>query len=113
MTIIGKVNKKIAISVFLCVAIFTILCVFVDNAIASEGSDLPWNTGLEKLVNVFSGKTALFVTAVGIFALAGMAIFGGDLGMVGKGLMMTVIAGSILGGLMTVANYFVQSGYLI
>ena len=73
---------------------------------ASE-SDLPWNTALEKLVNDFSGKTALLISMVGIFFAGGMLIFGGDLGNFGKMVMMVVLVGSMMGALSSLASKFI------
>jgi len=78
------------------------------TALASE-NDLPWNTALDKLINAFSGKTALLVSMVGIFFAGGMLIFGGDLGNFGKMVMMIVLVGSMMGALSTVASTFITT----
>lgn len=107
------IDKKLVKTVLLTVLVFGLLLFLNNICFASDGADLPWNKGLETLVKAFSGKTALFVACIGLFVLAGMAIFGGDLGVVGKGLMMVVIAGSILGGLIFVAETFIDTGFCI
>ena len=92
-------------AVFTAVFILALLC-SAPAAMASE-SDLPWNTALEKLVNAFSGKTALLISMVGIFFAGGMLIFGGDLGNFGKMVMMVVLVGSMMGALSSLASKFI------
>ena len=70
---------------------------------------LPWNTALERLVNAFSGRTALLVSMIGIFFAGGMLIFGGDLGNFGKMVMMIVLVGSMMGALSTIASNFITT----
>ena len=52
-------------AIFVAIFLMAFLCTPLA-ALASE-NDLPWNSALEKLINAFSGKTALFVSMVGIF----------------------------------------------
>ena len=92
-------------AVFISVFLLALLCAPMA-ALASE-SDLPWNTALEKLVNAFSGKTALLISMVGIFFAGGMLIFGGDLGNFGKMVMMVVLVGSMMGALSSLASKFI------
>ncbi len=40
-------------------------------AALASNNDLPWNTALERLVNAFSGRTALLVSMIGIFFAGG------------------------------------------
>ncbi|MBR2209485.1 MAG: TrbC/VirB2 family protein [Synergistaceae bacterium] len=89
------------------VAILALFC-YPIAALASQ-NDLPWNTALDKLVNAFSGRTALLVSMIGIFFAGGMLIFGGDLGNFGKMVMMIVLVGSMMGALSTVASTFITT----
>ena len=75
----------------------------------ASNNDLPWNTALERLVNAFSGRTALLVSMIGIFFAGGMLIFGGDLGNFGKMVMMIVLVGSMMGALSTIASNFIST----
>ena len=88
-----------------------VLVVMLCSPIAAMASqnDLPWNTALDKLINAFSGRTALLVSMVGIFFAGGMLIFGGDLGNFGKMVMMIVLVGSMMGALSTVASTFITT----
>lgn len=97
--------------VFSCVLL--VLCVMEVAAFASDGADLPWNTGLDKLTKALSGKTALFISMIGIFFAGGMLIFGGDLGNFGKSIMMVVLVGCVLGGLTAVTNAFITTGAVL
>ena len=90
------------------VVVLVMLCCFPVAALASQ-NDLPWNTALDKLVNAFSGRTALLVSMIGIFFAGGMLIFGGDLGNFGKMVMMIVLVGSMMGALSTVASTFIST----
>ena len=95
------------IAVLAVVVLVVMLCSPVA-ALASQ-NDLPWNTALDKLINAFSGRTALLVSMVGIFFAGGMLIFGGDLGNFGKMVMMIVLVGSMMGALSTVASTFITT----
>lgn len=94
-------------AVFTTVFLLALLCTPLA-AMANE-SNLPWDTALEKLVNAFSGKTALLVSMVGIFFAGGMLIFGGDLGNFGKMVMMVVLVGSMMGALSSIASKFITT----
>lgn len=107
------IDRKFVMSLLFTLLVLGFLLHFCGNSFASGGEELPWDQGLDKLVKALSGKTALLVTCIGLFVLAGMAIFGGDLGVVGKGLMMVILAGSILGGLMQVAKFFIGTGAVL
>ena len=90
------------------IVVLVALCCLPVAALASQ-NDLPWNTALDKLVNAFSGRTALLVSMIGIFFAGGMLIFGGDLGNFGKMVMMIVLVGSMMGALSTVASTFITT----
>ena len=92
----------------LAVVVLVALLCCPMTALASQ-NDLPWNSALDKLVNAFSGRTALLVSMIGIFFAGGMLIFGGDLGNFGKMVMMIVLVGSMMGALSTVASTFIST----
>ena len=94
-------------AIFAVVILVALLC--TPMAALASTNDLPWNTALDKLVNAFSGKTALLVSMIGIFFAGGMLIFGGDLGNFGKMVMMIVLVGSMMGALSTVASTFITT----
>ena len=98
-------QRRIAI---LAVVVLVVMLCSPVAALASQ-NDLPWNTALDKLINAFSGRTALLVSMVGIFFAGGMLIFGGDLGNFGKMVMMIVLVGSMMGALSTVASTFITT----
>ncbi len=98
-------QRRVAI---LALVVFVALFCSPIAALASQ-NDLPWNTALDKLVNAFSGRTALLVSMIGIFFAGGMLIFGGDLGNFGKMVMMIVLVGSMMGALSTVASTFIST----
>ena len=107
-------NKRFSLWLFerraaiLALVVFTLMLCSPVAALASQ-TDLPWDTALNKLVNAFSGKTALLVSMVGIFFAGGMLIFGGDLGNFGKMVMMVVLVGSMMGALSTIASNFIST----
>ena len=94
-------------AVLAVVVLVALLC--SPMAAFASNNDLPWNTALERLVNAFSGRTALLVSMVGIFFAGGMLIFGGDLGNFGKMVMMIVLVGSMMGALSTIASNFISA----
>ena len=98
-------ERRIAI---LTVIVLVAMLASPMSAFASN-NDLPWNTALERLVNAFSGRTALLVSMIGIFFAGGMLIFGGDLGNFGKMVMMIVLVGSMMGALSTIASNFITT----
>ena len=102
---ISKWLFKYRSAIFTLVFLLAVLC-SAPAALASE-SDLPWNSALEKLINAFSGKTALLISMVGILFAGGMLIFGGDLGNFGKMVMMVVLVGSMMGALSSIASKFI------
>ena len=102
-------NKRFSIWFFerrMAILAVVVLVALLCSPIAAFASnnDLPWNTALERLVNAFSGRTALLVSMIGIFFAGGMLIFGGDLGNFGKMVMMIVLVGSMMGALSTIAS---------
>lgn len=100
----------------LCIVVgflLAFICVSEVTALASDGGDLPWNTGLEKLTKALSGKMALFISMVGIFFAGGMLLFGGDLGNFGKMIMMVVLVGCMMGGLASVVGAFISTGSML
>lgn len=105
------INRSFVTKVLLITLVLGLLLFLNGTSFAQGDADLPWNSNLDKLIKAFSGRTAVLISAVGLFVLAGMAIFGGDLGVVGKGLMMVIIAGSIMTGLIKIAETFVGKGF--
>ena len=95
-------------AIFMTVFLVTLLCLPL-GAMANDGGNLQWNTGLEKLINAFSGKTALLISAFGLFFACSMLMFGGDLGTFGQRMMMVVLVGSVLGGAVSLATNFVST----
>lgn len=95
-------------AVFVTVFLVAMLCLPI-GALANDGGNLPWNTGLEKLINAFSGKTALLISMFGLFFAGGMLMFGGDLGTFGQRMMMIVLIGSALGGLTSIVTNLVSA----
>ena len=72
-------------AVLAVVVLVTLLC--SPMAAFASNNDLPWNTALERLVNAFSGRTALLVFMV----------------------MMIVLVGSMMGALSTIASNFIST----
>lgn len=95
-------------AIFMAVFLMVMFCL-PFGALANDGGNLPWNTGLEKLINAFSGKTALLISMFGLFFAGGMLMFGGDLGTFGQRMMMVVLIGSLLGGLTSIVSNLVSA----
>ncbi len=94
-------------AVFATVLLMAVLC--VPMAAFANQDSVVWNTGLEKLINALSGKTALMISMLGLFAAGGILIFGGQLGSFGRSLMMIILVGSILGALSSVVKFFIKA----
>lgn len=107
-------KMRIFTNICLVVALVAIFILLSEASVfAGEGENLPWNKGLEDLTNSLSGKTALYISMIGIFFAGGMLIFGGDLGNFGKTIMMVVLVGCMMGGLSSVAATFIKTGALL
>ncbi|MBQ3378098.1 MAG: TrbC/VirB2 family protein [Synergistaceae bacterium] len=94
-------------AVFAAVLLLAVLC--LPMAALAKTDSVAWNTGIEKLIDALSGKTALLISMVGLFFAGGMLIFGGQLGGFGRSVMMVVLVGSMLGALTSVVKLFVSS----
>ena len=98
--------------IFALVFVMALLC--VPMTALAKTDDVAWNTGVEKLIDALSGKTALLVSMVGLFFAGGFLIFGGQLSGFGRSVMMVVLVGSMLGALASVVKMFVSSeGFLL
>ena len=99
-------------AIFATVFLLALLC--VPMTALAKTDDVAWNTGIEKLIDALSGKTALLVSMVGLFFAGGMLIFGGQLSSFGRSIMMVVLVGSVLGALASVVKMFITSeGFLL
>ncbi len=99
-------------AVFASVFLLAMLCLPMSALATTD--DVAWNTGLEKLINALSGKTALLISMIGLFFAGGMLIFGGQLSSFGRSVMMVVLVGSMLGALTNVVKAFISSeGFLL
>ena len=94
-------------AVFASVFLLAMLCVPV--AALAKTDNVAWNTGMEKLIDALSGKTALLISMVGLFFAGGMLIFGGQLSSFGRSVMMVVLVGSMLGALASVVKMFIST----
>ncbi len=92
-------------AIFAAVFLLAMLC--LPMTALAKTDTVAWNTAIEKLIDVLSGKTALLISMVGLFFAGGMLIFGGDLGNFGKMVMMVVLVGSMMGALSSLASKFI------
>ena len=110
-------NSKYRAAISLCLAlfVFTLTAVALTSApaYASTSVSVPWNSSLSTLIDALSGKTALYISMVGLFFAGGILIFGGDLGNFGRMVMMVVLVGSTLTGIFSLINTFLGSGALL
>jgi type IV secretory pathway VirB2 component (pilin) len=69
-----------------------------DTALATTGTQLPWQSNLQTLQTALTSGTARIICIIAIF-IAGIAlVFGEDLGHFAKRILMIVIAASFLIG---------------
>ncbi len=110
-------NVKYRAAITLCLALFVFTAAaftFMSApAYASVSVSVPWNSSLSTLISALSGRTALYISMVGLFFAGGILIFGGDLGNFGRMVMMVVLVGSTLTGLVSLIETFLSSGALL
>lgn len=107
-----KINRHAAI--FAALLILAALVLVPTTALASSASvSAPWDNNLSGLVSALSGRTALYVSMIGLFFAGGILIFGGDLGNFGRMVMMVVLVGSTLTGLNAIITQFLSAGALL
>ena len=89
--------------------VFQLAMLCVPMTALAKTDSVAWNTAIEKLIDVLSGKTALLISMVGLFFAGGMLIFGGQLSSFGRSVMMVVLVGSMLGALTSIVMMFISS----
>ena len=75
-----------------------------DQATAS----VPWENALSRLIQALTGKTALYISMIGLFFAGGILIFGGEIGSFTRMVMMVVLVGSMLTGVANLIMKFVK-----
>ena len=100
-SILAKIYDR-RVAIFLGVFLFAFALASFDAVAAyaanQQTTDLPWDTGLSKLIDALTGRTALFISMFGLFFAGGILIFGGELGSFTRMVMMIVLVGSVLTG---------------
>lgn len=82
-----------------------------DTAHASmSGGGLPYEDGLQKLKQSFTGPVPFVISLVAIVACVGMLIFGGDLSGFARTLIFIVLGVSTIAGASNIYTMFGGSG---
>lgn len=84
--------------------------VLTTPAMASSGSDLPWEGPLEQIQQSITGPVAGFIALAAVAVAGGMLIFGGELNDFARRLMYVVLVAGILLGATQIVELFGASG---
>lgn len=66
------------------------------SAFAGTGPAMPWDSGLDKVVKNLTGKTALAIGVLAMFASAAGLVFGGEMSEFTRRMMLLVLVISLL-----------------
>lgn len=112
----GKgLSKNLFLKSCIKLALFMGLFIFTAKAaFAGTGDSMPWDSGLDKLVANLTGKTALAVGTLALFASATALVFGGEMSeWVRKTLLLVVAISMLISGGSLIKILFNVSGALI
>ena len=80
--------------------------VFVGNAFAGTGPSMPWDDGLDKLVKNLTGKTALAIGVLAMFAAAAALVFGGEMSEFTRRIILMILAVALMVSGASLLNIF-------
>lgn len=92
MNLLNTLFFRIGFGVFLCAS-------GVGRALAAAagtGSSMPWDDGLSKLVTNLTGKTALAVGVLAMFAAAAALVFGGQMSDFTRRIILMILSIAVL-----------------
>ena len=105
--------RRFVIAAFVFVLALSCISAFASTSVTINQDSVPWNSALGGLISALSGRTALYISMVGLFFAGGILIFGGDLGTFGRMVMMVILVGSTLTGLNAFITTFLSEGALL
>ena len=65
-------------------------------AIAGTGPSMPWDDGLEKIKQNLTGKTALAIGVLAMFAAAAALVFGGEMSEFTRRIILMILAVALM-----------------
>jgi type IV secretory pathway VirB2 component (pilin) len=74
---------------------FGLFC-HVGQVYAGTGPDMPWDSGLDKIVKNLTGKTALAIGVLAMFAAAAALVFGGEMSEFTRRLILMILAVAVM-----------------
>ena len=80
----------------LFVALVFITLLYVGSALAGTGPDMPWDSGLDKIVKNLTGKTALAIGVLAMFAAAAALVFGGEMSEFVRRIILMILAVALM-----------------
>lgn len=87
---------------------------YIGNAFAGTGPDMPWDSGLDKLVKNLTGKTALAIGVLAMFAAAAALVFGGEMSEFTRRIILMILAVAVMVSGASLLNiFFGISGALV
>ncbi len=72
------------------------LAFWAGNAVAGTGPDMPWDSGLDKIVKNLTGKTALAIGVLAMFAAAAALVFGGEMSEFVRRIILMILAVALM-----------------
>ena len=85
--------------------VFGVLMI-AGNAFAGTGPDMPWDSGLDKLVKNLTGKTALAIGVLAMFAAAAALVFGGEMSEFTRRIILMILAVALMVSGASLLNIF-------
>jgi len=96
------------------VLIATGLMAVCGVAAAGTGPDMPWDSGLDKLVKNLTGKTALAVGVLAMFAASAALVFGGEMSEFTRRMILMILAVAVMvSGTSLINIFFGVTGALV
>ena len=106
-----SLNTRKVVNVALMAGLALLAC---KSAMAGTGPDMPWDSGLDKLVKNLTGKTALAIGVLAMFAAAAALAFGGEMSEFTRRIILMILAVALMVSGASLLNiFFGISGALI
>ena len=82
------------------------MLIIASNSIAGTGPSMPWDDGLDKLVKNLTGKTALAIGVLAMFAAAAALVFGGEMSEFTRRIILMILAVALMVSGASLLNIF-------
>lgn len=83
-------------------------------AMASGATDMPYEAGMDKLVESITGPVAFTISVIGVVAAGAMLIFGGDMnGFMRSMVFLVLVIGLIISATKVLSTFFGKTGAVV